>query len=288
MEDTSVFGRSRYNENRPSNDGRHSYLAMDDRLKIGAVSYLNAKPLVYRLPHFVPQAELVYDVPSRLALRLAAGRLDVAMIPSVEYLGHPEYSIASDACIACRGPVLSVKLFCRVAPERIRLLALDEGSRSSAVMAKILLWEQFGLRPRSETLPLGARVSDTPADAVLLIGDRAIQATDQGFAQVWDLGDQWYRWTELPFVFAMWIARAGVNWSGVDAALAAARDCGVAHLPEIAAAEAVQVGLDASTCLEYLRDNLHFVFGAKERAGLEHFHRHAARLGLVPARPRGS
>src|SRR5436190_24366731 len=80
-------------------------------MRIGAVSYLNTKPLVYRLAELAPQHELVFDLPSRLADDLAAGRLDVALIPSIEYFQHPDYTIVSDACIACRGPVRSVKLF---------------------------------------------------------------------------------------------------------------------------------------------------------------------------------
>jgi len=71
----------------------------------------------------------VFDLPSRLADDLAAGRLDVALIPSIEYFQRDDYTIVSDACIACRGPVRSVKLFSRVPPATIRTLALDEGSR---------------------------------------------------------------------------------------------------------------------------------------------------------------
>ena len=103
-------------------------------MRIGAVSYLNTKPLVYGLADLAPQHELVYDLPSRLADRLAAGALDVALIPSVEYFQRPDYEIVSDACIACRGPVRSVKLLSRVPLESIRTLALDEGSRTSAVL----------------------------------------------------------------------------------------------------------------------------------------------------------
>ena len=75
------------------------------RLRVGAVNYLNTKPLVYRLDRLAPQADVVFDLPSRLADRLAAGSLDVALIPSIEFFQNPEYRIVSDACIACRGPV---------------------------------------------------------------------------------------------------------------------------------------------------------------------------------------
>src|SRR3954471_5186769 len=113
-------------------------------IRIGAVSYLNTKPLVYGLAERLPQADVVYDFPSRLADRLAAGDLDVALIPSVEFFQDPSYSIVSDACIGCRGPVWSVKLFSRVPPPQIRTLALDEGSRTSVALVRILLKERFG------------------------------------------------------------------------------------------------------------------------------------------------
>ena len=89
-------------------------------LKVGAVTYLNTKPLVHRLARLAPQADLRFDFPSRLADDLAAGRLDVALIPSIEYFQNPAYQIISDACIACRGPVLSVKLFSRTPLREIR------------------------------------------------------------------------------------------------------------------------------------------------------------------------
>src|SRR6478735_4438604 len=129
-------------------------------MRIGAVSYLNTRPLVYGLAEAAPQHELVFDLPSRLADDLAAGRLDVALIPSIEYFQNPAYRIVSDACIACRGPVLSVKLFSRVPILKIRSLALDVGSRTSAALVRILLKEQYSLEPRFEPLAIGASLTD--------------------------------------------------------------------------------------------------------------------------------
>jgi chorismate dehydratase len=250
-------------------------------IRVGAVNYLNTRPLIYRFSELAPQAELILDLPSRLADGLADGRFDVALIPSVEFFQNPHYTIVSDACIGCRGPVLSVKLFSRVEPENIGTLALDEGSRTSVALFKILLWERFGIRPRLEHLPIGATIGDTKADAVLLIGDRAIHAPRGPFAAVWDLGDEWCRWSGLPFVFAMWVAREGADLQGVDQALAKARDLGVAHLGEIAAIEAAPLGLTEGECLSYLRDNLYFYLGPQQQQGLERFYRHASQMGLA-------
>ncbi len=252
------------------------------KLRVGAVNYLNTKPLVYDFQRFAPGAELVLDYPSRLADDLAAGRLDVALIPSIEFFHDPTYTVVSNACIACRGPVLSVKLFSRGPIENIRTLALDEGSRTSVALVRILLGERFGISPQLEKLPLDAALADTSTDAVLLIGDRAIHSPGGRFEVVWDLGDEWCRWSELPFVFAMWVARAGADLEGLDAALAQARDAGVAHLDEIAGREAAPLGLTRPQCLSYLRDNLYFYLGPREQRGLELFYNKAAQLGLAP------
>jgi chorismate dehydratase len=253
------------------------------KLRVGAVNYLNTKPLVYGFARFAPQAELIMDYPSRLADDLARGRLDIALVPSIEFFHDPAYTIVSDACIACRGPVLSVKLFSRVPVAAIRTLALDEGSRTSVALARILLAERYGVEPRLEALPVDATLADTAADAVLLIGDRAMHSPPGRYEVVWDLGDEWCRWAELPFVFAMWVARSGTELGGLDAALASARDEGVAHLEEIAAREAAPLGLTRPQCLSYLRDNLYFRLGPREQRGLELFYEKAVRMGLAPA-----
>jgi len=252
-----------------------------NRVRVGAVNYLNTKPLIYRLERLAPQAELLLDLPSRLADGLAAGRYDVALVPIVEYFLSPDYALVSDAAIACRGPVLSVKLFSRVPIDRIATLALDEGSRTSVALVRILLQERHGITPRLETLPISNRLEDTTAEAVLLIGDRAIHSPVGRFAEVWDLGDEWRRWTGLPFVFAVWAARANADLQGVEAALAQARDLGVANLPEIARAEAAPLGLTQPECLAYLRDNLHFTLGPDERRGMELFQCLAGKLSDV-------
>ena len=137
--------------------------------RIGAVSYLNTKPLVFGLEQLLPTAELVFDLPSRLADDLAAGQLDIALIPTVEYFQDPSYQVVSDACIACRGPVLSVSLLSRCPIEEIRTLALDEGSRTSVALVQILLREKYGLTPSLHPLPIGKEAEETRTDAVLVI-----------------------------------------------------------------------------------------------------------------------
>ena len=261
-------------------------------MRIGAVNYLNSKPLVYGLEKLAPEVRLSFDLPSRLADSLAAGRLDVALIPSVEFFRSPRCTVVSDACVACRGPVLSVKLYFRVPPAKVRRVALDEGSRTSAALTQIMLAELCGVQPQWEPLPIGCGFDATDADAVLLIGDRAIASSEPGaesseeeggFCEVWDLGEHWCQWTGLPFVFAMWIARPDVPVVEIAPVLNAARDDGVRHLRLIAAREAVALGISNRLAIHYLGKNLHFTLGPKEREGLRMFYQLCVAHGLAPA-----
>lgn len=251
-------------------------------LRIGAVNYLNSKPLIEGLEELAPSAVLSLDYPSRLAEDLAADRLDVALVPSIEVLRHAEYTVVSDACVATRGPVLSVKLYSRVPVAQIRTLALDEGSRTSATLCRIMLAERFGLTPTLESLPLGRSIEASQADAILMIGDRAMHLPEESFAATWDLGQEWLNWTGLPFVFALWAAPAAVDVDGIDDALCQARDRGCDRLAEIARREAPLLGIPEATAYNYLAHNLHFRLGSAERAGLKLFHQLATRQGLTP------
>src|SRR5437870_2744042 len=116
---------------------------MTRRLRVGAVEYLNTKPLIHQLDRLAPQAELVLDLPSRLADQLAAAELDVALIPVVEVFRGPGYSILPGIAIGSAGPVLSVTVFSRAPWKQIRTLALDEGSRTSAALAEVLLRNRY-------------------------------------------------------------------------------------------------------------------------------------------------
>jgi chorismate dehydratase len=255
----------------------------DQRVRLGAVSYLNSKPLIEGLAESVPEARVVLDFPSRLADGLVRGSLDVALVPSIEALTEPDYEIISDACVAACGPVLSVKLYFRTSPGDVKTLALDEGSRTSAALARIMLSERFGVEPKIEKFTLDSRIADTTADAVLMIGDRAILPPSIPFVEEWDLGEEWLRWTGLPFVFALWVGRRGVELGRAESALAAARDRGVAAISEIARRESALMNLPVGVVETYLRHHLHFVMGSAERQGLKLYHGLASKLGLAPA-----
>jgi chorismate dehydratase len=258
---------------------------MKPSIRVGAVSYLNAKPLYYRLYEFAPGVRLSMDVPSRLAEQLAAGALDVALIPSVEYLRGVDrgYEILPGFAIAARGPVRSVKLFSRVPWEQVERLALDAGSRTSQALARIWLDARHGVRPSIvEELPLGVSVLESTADAVLVIGDRAMKVPHDPFHDVADLAEAWVALTGLPFVFALWVARGGADLGGLPEALQRSRTEGLAHAAELAGTHGPPLGLDFATCYDYLTKVLSYDLGEPEIAGLREFAGMAARLGLAP------
>ncbi|GAB4142406.1 MAG: menaquinone biosynthesis protein [Planctomycetaceae bacterium] len=248
-------------------------------VQIGAVAYLNSKPLVEGLTELLPDAHISLDYPSCLADDLAAGQLDVGLVPSVECFRHPNYRVISDACVATHGPVLSVKLYSRVPAGEIQTLALDEGSRTSATLVKTILSEKYGVHPKTVPLPLGKSIHETNAQAILLIGDRAIEPPAESFVVTWDLGEVWHNWTGLPFVFALWVSNGTPeNAEELCEMLNRARDLGVERIPEIAHREAKRLGIAEKTAYNYLTKNLHFRLGSAEQSGLKLFRELAYQL----------
>jgi chorismate dehydratase len=254
---------------------------MERLVRVGAVNYLNTKPLICDLELLTPSVELSLEVPSRLADLLAEEKLDVALIPVIEYFRSGQYTIVPNIAIASRGPVLSVTLFSRRPWAEILRVALDEGSRSSAALVQILLRLRYGVHPEFVPLPLDRNAEELDADAVLLIGDRAMRACLPGFPHAYDLGQEWHDWTGLPFVYAFWAVREGAELGPVESALQEAKRRGLARTGLIAQEEAPRLGLDAGFCRRYLANIIHFDLGPKEQAGLHHYYMLACQLGLA-------
>ncbi len=256
---------------------------MNRTIRIGAVNYLNTKPLIYELEAIAPEIRLVLDYPSRLADQMARGELDVALIPVIEYFRAGDYRLVPNIAIASQGPVLSVTLFSRVPWTEIRQVALDEGSRTSAALTQVLLRKKYGVRAELVPFPLDRSAEEIDADAVLMIGDRAMHACLPGFRFAFDLGQEWHDWTGLPFVFAAWAVRPGVQLGSALDALHEAKRRGLENVGPIAAHEAKGLGLDAGFCRRYLANIIRFDLGPRELAGLHHYYTLASELGL--ARP---
>ncbi len=250
-------------------------------IRVGAVNYLNSKPLIEGLAGFSDRIELSLDLPSRLADRLAVGEIDVGLIPVIEFFRAGTYSMIPGVAIASRGPVLSVTLFSKVPWDEIRSVALDEGSRTSAALTKILL-QPGGAPIRYRQLPIEADPESAGTDAVLLIGDRAMKACLPSFEFAYDLGQEWTDRTELPMVFAVWAVRAGVDLGSAESAFVRAKNQGLANAGVIAAREAKVLGLDPGYCRRYFTNIIHYDLGPVELAGLSRFYQLAANAGLAP------
>lgn len=247
--------------------------------RLGLVSYLNTAPFRCGLRES-QGVSWVNEVPSRLLPLLQKGGVDAAILPAFDLLTHPELAVLPSACIASRGPALSVKLFSRIPLRAATMVALDASSRTSAALTRIMLHMQ-GLHPAFVEMEPDLERMLAEADAALLIGDPCMRAKAAALL-VTDLGEEWLRLTGLPVVFALWAARPGSNCAGLNALVAGAKEKGLAQLEAIAAAESARLGLERELCLTYLRDHMRYDLDAETRAGLERLRQLAAKQGLIP------
>ena len=246
------------------------------------VAYLNAAPLVHNLAAD-PRFEIIGDVPARVADALHAGRVDLGVIPSIEY-AEKDYAIVPGVGIASRGAVRSVCLFHRRPLDELRRVALDSSSRTSAALLRILLRERLGRDPEYVVMPPSLPDMLAAADGALLIGDRALYA--EGTEPRLDLGVEWTERTGLPFVWAFWAGRPGAAGASDVIRLQEALRAGVQDVPAIARAYNGAGGADRAALNEqYLRSNIVYRLGEAEAAGLTEFYRRAFALGLISRVP---
>lgn len=247
-------------------------------VRIGAVSYLNARPLVHGL-RSCSEYSLVLDTPGALSDKLRLGEIDVGLLPIVEYLRGVGDAIVPGICIASDGPVGTVKLFSRVPPERLQDVAVDSGSRTSVALLRVLLAERFGITPDFHTYRPDLREMLRAYEAALLIGDAAF--ADSGAPHIWDLGQGWSELTNLPFVYAVWVLGANVDAPRVAAWLTAAMQAGMGQLDAIARDAAGALGQEAPQLQRYLGEVLHYSLGERQLRGIEVFQKLCARYNVV-------
>ena len=254
-------------------------------VRIGAVGYLNARPLTWALDRSPDRWAVRYDVPSACAARLREGSVDLGLIPSIEYLQSPEYRLVPGVGIGSRGAIASVALYTRRPLDQIRHVALDTSSRTSVALVRVLCHHHFRIAP--EFVPHGPDLAamTRECDAGLLIGDPAFEAdhASLGLAKV-DLGEAWTALTGLPFVYAAWTGRPGAVAPADVAALQEAQGEGVRATDAIAAEYGGGDAARAARAAVYLRDNVKYGLGSEEAAGLQLFLDYAADLGLAPMR----
>ena len=250
-------------------------------LRVGAVAYLNARPLVEGFQSG-PAFQLRFDPPSRCAELLHAGEIDVGMIPSIEYCRGPEYRIVPGAGITSHGEVASVALFTRKALAEVKTIAADTSSRTSNGLLRILCAERFGIQPEFRPMaPDPARML-ADCDAALIIGDPALHLDPRRFGvEKIDLGTEWTTMTGLPFVWAFWAARPSALQHEDVLSFLRARDRGLHVLDRIA--DDYCGPERAARCRAYLRENIQYVLGTPEREGLMRYYALAEKHGLIAA-----
>ncbi|MGH9159168.1 MAG: menaquinone biosynthetic enzyme MqnA/MqnD family protein [Vicinamibacteraceae bacterium] len=254
------------------------------RIRLGAVGYLNTRPLVHGLREQPSTFDLRFDPPAVCADLLHTGQIDLGTIPSFEYLQRPGYRVVPELAIASDGPVSSVALFTARPVDQVRSIALDTSSRTSAVLVKLLCRHRFGIHPTFDAQAPDLEAMLARSDAALLIGDAALFAEHERLgAQKIDLGEAWTAMTGLPFVWAFW---AGPETDAISPRicqlLREARDRGVAAVDEIARHFSQGNGTRSAVAATYLRTHIKYVLGPEHLEGVRRFHTLAVEGGLAP------
>lgn len=240
---------------------------MEQKIRIGAVSYLNTKPLIYALEHgaMKEQVELVVDYPSIIALQLMNNEVDAGLVPVsiVPYL--KDHYIISEYCIGCDGEVASVCLFSEVPLKQVKTILLDYQSRTSVELLKILIREYWKIDVTILETSADYQDSIKGTTAGLVIGDRAFkQRTISPY--IYDLGLAWKLFTGLPFVFAAWISNKKIDPSFINAFNDANRE-GLSHLDKVITENPGALFDLRSYYTEYINYNL----DENKKAGMNYF-----------------
>jgi chorismate dehydratase len=260
---------------------------MEAPVRIGAVSYLNARPLTHGLERGLggDRVRLSTATPAVLADRLAADELDVALLPVVELARMPDLELVPGLGIVTFGACRSVLLLSRGPVETIDSIALDPDSRTSNALARVLLADVWGRRPEVVAGGPDLAAGLDRADAAVRIGDKALFEPVPPGLHVRDLGEVWTEWSGLPFVFAAWAARPGVVDRDLYRVLHASRREGAREIERIALAFEWGGKSRPSVARDYLTRNIRFRLGAEELFAMGRFFDAAARLGVIDAAP---
>jgi chorismate dehydratase len=256
-------------------------------VRLGAVDYLNVRPLVHGIAQD-PSFALRFDPPSLCATLLHEAEIDLGMIPTIAYQHREGYRVVPGAAIGSEGPVASVALFTRIPVKKITRIAADTSSNTSVALLRILCRERFGIAPELVPMAPDLAAMTHAEEAALLIGDPALFAPHEamGLEKV-DLGSEWTAMTGLPFIWAFWAGREGaIDPPGV-LRLQQARRAGEAASDRIAEAYATGyaqrtgIAADVELAKRYLKDNIKYDFGEREVAAVERFHALALEAGVV-------
>jgi len=270
-------------------------------VKVGRIGYLNVLPIYYPLEQGTIKHNLsfVYGSPAELNELMASGKLDVSVVSSIEYARHfDRYVVLPDLSISCKGAVKSVLLFSRLPLEKLnnRVIHLTPQSHTSVALLKLILTRVYQMRCSfvSMARPLWQIRKEECPEAYLAIGDEALYWAKLGagtlaspYPYVWDLGDLWYQWTGLPFVFALWVCRKDLEPEKIiDSleSLLAAKAWGMEHLDLVCSQAARTTFLTRDELRIYFR-HLMYDLGEDMLKGLSRYYELLHQEGMLDSMP---
>ncbi len=251
--------------------------------RFGCHRFLNSRPFSDYLFEYRQDfgIEVRFDHPARLADALKEGALDLALIPSIEYLNFPDGRIIPDMSISSSGVVKTVLLVCRTKLEEVKSIALDERSRTSVVLLKLILKDK-GVCPES-FMPMAPDIQAMlkRSDAALVIGDAAFGLDGYG-VEIYDLSSEWFRMTRKPFVHAIIVASPHAHISSnLMEGIRRAKRVDQGRIRRIAEEESLKLNISVEECVDYLTNKIICNLGPKEIEGLNEFYAMAVENKLI-------
>jgi chorismate dehydratase len=240
---------------------------LDRKIRVGAVNYLNTKPLIYGFEQGMMEQDiaLTVDYPAKVAQMLLDDAIDIGLVPVAVIPKLAEHYITGNYCIGCNGAVVSVCLFSEVPLQEVTHILLDYQSRTSVALLKILLQQHWHIAPVLQEAATGYEAQITGPTAGLVIGDRAFKQRTKS-KYIYDLGIAWKEMTGLPFVFAAWVANKKLEASFVQS-FNNAVSAGLQHLDAIAGTAA----LEQYSLYKYYTENISYTLDADKQKALQVF-----------------
>ncbi|MEW6608180.1 MAG: menaquinone biosynthesis protein [bacterium] len=247
-------------------------------MKIGVTPFLNVKPLIYKL-ELDKSVELIYKYPSKLSKLLKEGKIDVGIIPTIDYFRGIGKFVIPNISISSYEKVESVKLFYKNEISGIKTVAVDKNSSTSVALLRIILSEIYSIFPEFKEVSNDNLMDILKKnEATLLIGDQALMLSDKNI----DLGEQWYKLTELPFVYAFWVIREGMeDYEEVVRVLTESKEFGMRNLEKIVNIESKRLSLNKKFINNYLRQLIRYNLLRPEIKGILKFINYAIKYKLI-------
>jgi chorismate dehydratase len=251
--------------------------------RLAASSYLNSAPLIWSFTNGTKRAEVTISdaVPAECADLLSRGAVEAALVPVIEYQRIDGIYLAPGVCVGSKERVRSVVLVTRADDlKNVRSVALDESSRTSATLVKIIFREFIGAEPAWNIAVPDLQQMLKENDGALIIGDPGMTFSREGF-RVWDMAGLWRQYTGLGFMFAMWMIRDDANAEAVNLDFKGARDEALASIDEIVAHYENRLSLSRQDIIEYLTDNISFAPDTSMDNGMRLYFELAYKHGLI-------